>query len=277
MVGGCMSDIVERHDIADVIKELIAGVNIYTGEEITGLDESLKRDLFDLYDLFFTNKKNRCNKELERTVETKEKAEKVQVVQPELKEKVKEESVEIKKEIPKKLEFNIREGNILIDGDRYYLYDGKIADRTGMNLPEGKAVDLLYKYYISLDTSEFDEEQLKEYIKGIKEAKLWNLCIEVIEKELEIDHKGDFIRSILPIYTSVMRKTKRSLDVVDFWEMNTVIYSKYGSPEFFTSLAAAYCDIDDYIKARQYANRAYAMGGKASGELMNVYSRIKNH
>jgi hypothetical protein len=153
----------------------------------------------------------------------------------------------------------------------------KIADRTGMILPEGKATGLLYKYYISLDTSEFDEEQLKEYIKGIKEAKLWNLCIEVIEKEFEIDHKGDFIRSILPIYTSVMRKAKRSLDVVDFWEMNTVIYSKYGSPEFFTSLAAAYCDIDNYIKARQYANRAYAMGGKASGELMNVYSRIKNH
>lgn len=271
-----MREALERHDIADVIKELINGVNIYTGEEITGLDENLKRDLFDLYDLFFINKKNRFVKEEEKTVEPKEKIEEVKIAQQELQGITIEEPIKINKELPKKLEINIREGNILINGDRYYLHDGKIADRTGMCLPEGKSMDLLYKYYTSLDTNGFDEEQLKEYVKGIKEAKLWNLCVEVIEKELEIAHKENFIRSILPIYTSALRKTKRSLNVVDFWEMNTVVYSKYGSPEFFTSLAAAYCDIGDYIKARKYADRAFAINGKSSGELMNVYSRIKN-
>lgn len=44
----------------------------------------------------------------------------------------------------------------------------------------------------------------------------------------------------------------------------------------FTSIAAAYCDVVDYVTARQMANRARALsGGQSSVELINVYSRLK--
>ena len=48
------------------------------------------------------------------------------------------------------------------------------------------------------------------------------------------------------------------------------------SPALCTSVAAAYCDIKDYKKAKDCADKAYAMsGGKAAGELAAVYGRIR--
>ena len=45
----------------------------------------------------------------------------------------------------------------------------------------------------------------------------------------------------------------------------------------FTSIAAAYCDIEDYETAREYANKAYAkFKGHSDEELFLVYKRIES-
>ena len=270
----------EEYDIADVINELIKGVNIYTGEAITGLDANIKNDLTALYNLFAINKDRRINKkktndlkqECNANIQEDKKEQPREINVAKVQENTKEH--ELSKKVSPKEAYNIRRGNIEVDGNKYYLYEGKLADKTGRSLPEGTAISILNKYYRSFDTGFYSEEEWKEYVKGIKEANLWKLCVDVIELEFVNEHNGDFIRSVLPIYSSALRKMKKSNRVVEFWEKNSVSYSKYGSPEFFTSLAAAYCDIGDYLNAKQFANRALASGG-SSGELTNVYSRIK--
>ena len=48
------------------------------------------------------------------------------------------------------------------------------------------------------------------------------------------------------------------------------------SAPLYTSVAAAYCDIHDYLSAKKYADKAFAIGGgKAAGELSSVYGRIR--
>lgn len=64
-----------------------------------------------------------------------------------------------------------------------------------------------------------------------------------------------------------IRLMKRAIEV----EGNNIL-----SVPMLTSVAAAYSDLKEWDKAKQYANRAYALSnGKPSQELINVYSRIK--
>ena len=47
---------------------------------------------------------------------------------------------------------------------------------------------------------------------------------------------------------------------------------------FYTSVAAAYCDLGDYAAAKRFADRAYGIQGGSKGyttELSLVYRRIK--
>ncbi len=50
------------------------------------------------------------------------------------------------------------------------------------------------------------------------------------------------------------------------------------SPALLTSVAAAFCDIDEYEKkAKKHCDRAFAMtNGKGAGELSSVYQRFKS-
>lgn len=51
---------------------------------------------------------------------------------------------------------------------------------------------------------------------------------------------------------------------------------KVWSAALFTSIAAAYCDIDNYETARKFANLARSISGmESSPELISVYKRIK--
>ena len=59
-------------------------------------------------------------------------------------------------------------------------------------------------------------------------------------------------------------------------------FGKYGdsilSSVVLTSVAAAYCDIDNFEMAKKCCDRARAMSGsKTSEELHMVYQRLKQH
>lgn len=237
-----------------VLKSLIDGVNIYTGAEIEGLDENLKKDL--TYILEYLLKHSKAN-----TTENDTQQEK-QVV-----------AVEDKRD-----EIVLRRGKITVDGQKYSLAEGAVFDSTGMRIPDARSGTILYKYYSKIDREKLDEEQLLECIKGIKYAKCLKLCTDVIQEELEKEHSYSFIRAILPIYTSSLRELKKSKEAISFWNDNENYYYAYESSALYTSLASAYCDIKDYVNARKFANRAYAMSGGGSGhknELSLVYMRIK--
>ena len=136
------------------LKALIEGKNLYTGEVISGLDENLKSDLSYILD------------KLIKVLDKK-------------KEKSEEQIVSSEKTIV------LRRGMIVVDGNKYMIDDGALYDKEGMRFPDGKANDIIYKYYTGIDYSKLDEEQLTEFIKGIKNSGFFKLCVGVIEEELK--------------------------------------------------------------------------------------------
>lgn len=79
--------------------------------------------------------------------------------------------------------------------------------------------------------------------------------------------------------TSCYRRMGQSQKAIDFWMNNKSIFQEFTeSVALLTSLAAAYCDVKDYKKAKYCADRAYAAQGGGQGyknELALVYLRIK--
>lgn len=86
-----------------------------------------------------------------------------------------------------------------------------------------------------------------------------------------------FDEGIIPVLTSCLRNVKTPQEAIRF-AIDYLYRKDVHSVPYFTSLAAAYCDIKDYANALKYANRGYAMQGGGIGEvneLSLVYKRIK--
>ena len=238
----------------EALKCLIDGSNIYTGEIISGVDEKLKKDLLYIFEYLSKRvKPSNAEKTIVNEVAPSSNAVENVVV--------------------------LRKGRIVVEGQRYTLADGMLFDSTGIKVSESKAEPILFKYYSNINYASMDEEQKLEYIKALKYAKFYQMCIDVIEKEFRYEHESNFIKTILPIYTSSLREIKKPELAIKFWDDNCWLYSKCESVALFTSLASAYCDVRDYVNARRFADRAYARrGGGSSGyetELSLVYKRIK--
>lgn len=84
---------------------------------------------------------------------------------------------------------------------------------------------------------------------------------------------------IFPRLTSCYRAMGAATEVV---KLMTSIKKNYGleaiTPVLMTSVAAAYCDLEEYDNAKKCADRAYVMmQGNISPELQKVYARIRKN
>ena len=82
---------------------------------------------------------------------------------------------------------------------------------------------------------------------------------------------------ILPRITSCYRKSGRPQKAIDILTYASKTFGRSMiTPVLLTSAAAAYCDIEDYERAKRCCDRAYAeSNGMHSDELSLVYKRIK--
>lgn len=82
---------------------------------------------------------------------------------------------------------------------------------------------------------------------------------------------------VLPIYTSVLREMGQPKKAIEAYDKYYKLMGK-DNVVLITSVAAAYCDIDDYDMALKLCNKASALqdGKPISGELSSVYQRIHN-
>ncbi len=82
---------------------------------------------------------------------------------------------------------------------------------------------------------------------------------------------------ILPRMTSCYRKNGQPQKAIDILAYASNTFGKnMVTPTLLISVAAAYCDIEDYVRAKKCCDRAYCeLNGKYSEELSLVYKRIK--
>lgn len=165
----------------------------------------------------------------------------------------------------------------VLDDEKYYYRDGKwfTSSRTAAPLAVVSKLNKLLVEHEDFETKTMDE--LLAMIDGARAVANNQLAAQALEEALRRASE-DEIRLILPRLASNYRRVGRPRAAIDICKSYTDHYGKkVWSPALFTSIAAAYCDIDDYDTALNYANRARAISGQESGvELMNVYSRIKN-
>lgn len=166
---------------------------------------------------------------------------------------------------------------IVYNGKKYTRIRGKWVDRNFMTVPVGlqSTLDTLFEEQRNLDDFTLDELIAEgDLYKG---AESFHFAIKYYAIVLEETQDVNTYRKVLPRLTSCYRAQGQAAKAIELFDGLTRQYGgKLNSPALCTSIAAAYCDIKDYKKAKDCADKACAMNrGKASGELAAVYARIR--
>lgn len=164
------------------------------------------------------------------------------------------------------------------DGELYY-YTGKtFVDSHFMTVEKVKLDELSKIYFGSKDFQNFSKEEIKDYIKSTKNNQQYYLSLKAALYAMDCyQDDASFVFVVLPIVTSIYRSLNQPQNAID-------VAKKYlnicdcGSSILYTSLAAAYCDLENYELALKNAKLAYAKQGGNMGynnELSAVFGRIK--
>ena len=166
-----------------------------------------------------------------------------------------------------------------LNGETYYYKNGKWLDSRFLAVPS-ELCRKLNKLKVD-EISPQSVEDLFTYLYQSNEANNTNTQLKdkVIAHILEKATSDNSLRYVLPRLSSFYRQTGESFKSIRLFDDYDEKYgSEIWSAPFFTSLAAAYCDMGDIEKAKTFVNRAIeADGGKCSEELGNVRERIKRN
>ena len=158
------------------------------------------------------------------------------------------------------------------------LVKGKWLDSHFIEAPLNVAIQLTDQVLKS-NVDDFTNEELEKFIMGFKEQGLIPQALQVgdeLYKRYVIAEDTFRLRWLMPIETSLLRLSHTPQKAIDFYTLQIAKFGKtVDSPQVLTSVAAAYCDVHDYVKAKQLCDRAFAWGGH-SFELASVYGRIKS-
>lgn len=163
-----------------------------------------------------------------------------------------------------------------LDNEKYYYNNGKWMTRTFTEAPLAIVNRLNQLLVNETDLGSKSMEELISVIDGARKADNIQLAAKALEAALEIATVHE-TRNLLPRLTSNYRKLGQSQKAIDVCKSYTDRFNKaVWSPALFTSVAAAYCDVEDYETARKFANLARSLSGPESApELISVYKRIK--
>ena len=168
---------------------------------------------------------------------------------------------------------------IIFEDEVFYFNKGTIYDSSFLEVPKIVARKVLFKHYEGIDYKNYEEAEFLEYLKQLKISEFYEKCLVAIDFGLnKFTASYDFYRTVFPIITSCYRALKQPQKAIDFWMENKHIFVSCLSVPLLTSLAAAYCDVGNYVLAKKCADRAYAIQGGGKNyqtELSLVYQRIR--
>ncbi len=164
-----------------------------------------------------------------------------------------------------------------VDGKTYF-YNGKYFFDEFFILLEGAELHKVSEsYFKDISYETLKAKELIAFVKELKDKELYVKAKKVMEYGMEkYSRDENFYYHILPIYTSCCRKMGCPQEAIE--KARKCFYKAELSPMLCTSLAAAYCDIKDYEKAKKYALMAYAKQGGGQGyknELSLLFLRLR--
>lgn len=158
-----------------------------------------------------------------------------------------------------------------------YMYDGKnFIDDTFIILEGEELRNVSRVYFSSIEYQTLGTETLLTVIKQMKTIGLYYEAKKAIDFAVTTKSQNlQLLHDLMPIYMSCCRAINQPQDAIKFAEEFLPICG--GSVPTYTSLAAAYCDVQNYEKAKRYAKLAYAKQGGGKGyttELSLVFKRL---
>ena len=165
-----------------------------------------------------------------------------------------------------------------VDGEIFIYHNGKYYDEHFCVLSHDMLIKVMKARLEQIDYKNFLESDLLELIKNCKDNEIFGLAKSISEFGMKkYNDNNDFVKSVLPIFTSCCRKLNMPNEAIE--KSKQYIRPATYSTALNTSLAAAYCDIGDYLSAKKYADMAYAklanLPYDMKREISNVYARIK--
>lgn len=166
---------------------------------------------------------------------------------------------------------------ITVDNEVYYLSNNKLYDEHFIETPLTVGQKIISSYYSNKINEVASPDEYLDIIILLKNYTLYSCAIIECLKLLtiiETKQNAFYIKKILPILSSCYRcinAPEKSIELIEKYD------NEHFTPAFLTSIAAAYCDLNNYSKAKKYANMAYSMQGGGQGynnELSLVYKRI---
>jgi len=177
------------------------------------------------------------------------------------------------------------DNEITIDSIVYTHTNGQWVDKGTNLIPSQAILSKIYRHqYSATDYGSYSKPLLLRLMKEWGQNGYFSKCLDAglyMWKVCDTKSDENTSRYILPIITSVYRKLGKPQEAISF-------YTKKAIPRFgkdidsvasLTSLAAAYCDVQEYEMAKKYCNQAYAKQAGGVGytnELSMVYNRIKS-
>lgn len=168
---------------------------------------------------------------------------------------------------------------IEVDGEIYIINNYDIMDSTYIIPNEHTCSQVAKVYCDNLDIANLTKDTLKYLIQFTKKNKAYLRSLEIAlqyyqKYRLDVDD----VIYILPVLTSLYRQLKQPQKAIDLCEDAKANHgNKVFSAALLTSLAAAYCDNEDYQMAKKICAAAYARQGGSLGyttEISLVYKRI---
>ena len=168
---------------------------------------------------------------------------------------------------------------IEVDGKIYYYQNGVFLDEDFVVI-SNKNAKIPILYFAQFNYEKMSMQELYDFILEAKSAGGHLIAIEAAKYGLDkYGDEDDFGPYVLPMLMSSCRIAKMPNDAIEYAEKYTKRFNLIANNAFYTSLAAAYCDIKAYDKAKQYANKAFRIEkekGYLSMELDLLIKRLKN-
>lgn len=135
--------------------------------------------------------------------------------------------------------------------------------------------------YPEINFKNMGENDFFDYVKQRKDGCAYRECLILLFYGMsKFFHSRDYYTKACPMITSCYRRLEQPNEAISYWHWmkDKPFYDSGLSKALFTSLAAAYIDINDYQSAERFAKWAYKeSNGNPDIELQIVYGMINDH
>lgn len=163
------------------------------------------------------------------------------------------------------------------ENETYYINGEAVYDSHFIEVSADVAAKVIGAYFDTIDYKNMSEDELVDFVRYAYKLKAHYLCDRAFKYGFEKFGKYDFARRLASTMTSVYRNLGQPKKAIEFASDYLSDDDFYSIP-LLTSLAAAYCDINEPLTARKYCDQAYSLQGGRVGyinELSLVYKRIE--